>query len=658
MKWLIRVGLAAVVLLAAGLRLSGISWDDYQHHHPDERYITWVATTIEFPALDRTSRSGALNPIESTFNPFRWPVGAESEGIAVLQDQPRDFAYGHLPLYLGVAATRAAERLGPVLGPLVPEQWTAAADILNTPGRVEFNHLTAVGRGLTALVDVLTVLLTFLLGRRVGGPAVGLLTAALLAVAVLHIQLAHFFLSDTFLTFFVTGALLAMVAAFQSRDAGKRGAYMLAAAFTLGLAVGSKFSAVLLLLPLLWTLWLTETTWRNRVLWGVGAAGVAFIAFAVTNPFALLDTSCPVTVPLPLLPDLTIGSCYLDNLATQNAMVRGEVDLGFTRQYEGTLPYLYFVEMQLRWGLGWPLGLLALAGGGWAVWRVGRAALRERSSLRQTPTAEITILLLWIVPYFLVTGSFIVKFMRYIQPIIPALLVLGALALWQLRAPRWRGALAAAVFAATALYALAFAGIYRSPHPWNSASEWIHRHVPPGALILSEQWDDYLPVTMPVDGEIRRRGDYRNAELTWLSDPDDGDDEAKLAANLALLAEADYLTVLSQRVYGVVPRLPERYPLSGQYHQLLFDGALGYELVWVGGREPNLLGVDIQSDLFGWPGLQPPDAVTTSLQNGPALRLGRVDESFTVYDQPMTMVFRNTGRLSADEMMAAFDLLP
>ncbi|MEZ4518990.1 MAG: hypothetical protein R3C44_19935 [Chloroflexota bacterium] len=92
----------AVLIAAAALRLYGLDWDGFQHHHPDERYITWVATTIEFPVPGTPEWADALNPAHSTFNPFRWPEEADSEGIVVLQDQPRDFAYGHLPLYLGV----------------------------------------------------------------------------------------------------------------------------------------------------------------------------------------------------------------------------------------------------------------------------------------------------------------------------------------------------------------------------------------------------------------------------------------------------------------------------------------------------------------------------------------------------------------------------
>jgi hypothetical protein len=98
------------------------------------------------------------------------------------------------------------------------------------------------------------------------------------------------------------------------------------------------------------------------------------------------------------------------------------------------------------------------------------------------------------------------------------------------------------------------------------------------------------------------------------------------------------------------------YPLSGQYHQLLFDGELGYELVWVNGRYPHLGSLFYRPDTFGWPGLIPPESVTTYLQTEmPGVSGGRVDESFVVYDQPLTLIFKNTGRLSAVEMGGEFE---
>ncbi|MCA9945088.1 MAG: hypothetical protein KC449_16495, partial [Anaerolineales bacterium] len=152
-KWQEHLVLALILLAAAVFRFTGIDWDDYHHYHPDERYITWVATTIERPSSWQT----AFSPKTSSFNPFYWPPDAASEGIEVPQDAPRDFAYGHVPLYLGVWATRLLERLGPRLLSLFPADWLFTRDILNGAELIEFRHLTAVSRALTALVDVGTV---------------------------------------------------------------------------------------------------------------------------------------------------------------------------------------------------------------------------------------------------------------------------------------------------------------------------------------------------------------------------------------------------------------------------------------------------------------------------------------------------------------------
>jgi hypothetical protein len=117
------------------------------------------------------------------------------------------------------------------------------------------------------------------------------------------------------------------------------------------------------------------------------------------------------------------------------------------------------------------------------------------------------------------------------------------------------------------------------------------------------------------------------------------------------------LTILSNRVYGVAPRLPSFYPLSSRYHQLLFDGSLGYEPVWVGGRYPKLFGLYLTPDSFSWPGLEPPSLVKEMLTELPGINGGRADESFTVYDQPLTLIFRNTDHLTAEEMLPFFSVV-
>jgi hypothetical protein len=320
--------------------------------------------------------------------------------------------------------------------------------------------------------------------------------------------------------------------------------------------------------------------------------------------------------------------------------------------------------MQWRWGMGPLLGLAAWAGFAWAMGRLvlwGWATLRRRpwvaspSSFTVRP-AEL-ILLAWAVPFFLTTGSFYVKFMRYLQPLAPFLMIYAAAMLlaWQNRLGR--RIVAVAILIVTGLYALSFVNLYRLPHPWITASQWIYANVRPGTLILSEQWDDALPDSLTIDGVGRQRSEYRDVQLTWLTGTEEQDDEAKLAANLALLAEAEYLTLVTNRIYGVAPRLPELYPISSHYHQLLFDGSLGYEPVFVTGRAPGLAGFHLRPDTFGWPGLRPPAFVADYLaEQLPGVTWGRADESFLVYDQPLTIIFRNSGRLTAEEMGQWFEL--
>ncbi|MGD8807439.1 MAG: hypothetical protein PVH65_16415, partial [Chloroflexota bacterium] len=142
----------------------------------------------------------------------------------------------------------------------------------------------------------------------------------------------------------------------------------------------------------------------------------------------------------------------------------------------------------------------------------------------------------------------------------------------------------------------------------------------------------------------------------WLSGTEADDNQEKLTENLSLVAESDYLVLASNRNYGVIPRLTERYPLSSQFYRMLFEGQLGFEAVHVVDRHPNLLGASLIPDSFGWPGLTPPPAVTAYLGQGVVLPMGRFDESFTVYDQPLVIIFKNTGRLTSQQLLQQFQL--
>ena len=582
---------------------------------------------------------------------------------------------------------RLVEKIGPGLQGLFASGWLLTTDILNARGAVEFRHLTAVTRALTGLADALLILVTFLTGRRMVSAAVGLLAAAFLALNVMHIQIAHFFTADPYLALFVALALFFMIRSVTSDHAdqiedseySRTGRLLhishcssvtcnlLLASVFIGLAVGSKFSAIMLFLPLATAVTLSQS--RRRWLLLVTSALVALLVFFISNPFAILDLGCEAITPALHLGPVTIPaldwrSCYLENIFTQGAMVRGEIDLGFTRQYAGTWPYIYPIEMQLRWGMGWLLGLFAFAGFAWAVWQSIRYAAQrlnagsEADSTAVSPQGDAALVLARLDPALLPDH-------RQLHRQVHALPAAAHALLNDLRrgphlAARGiasaRYLLAGFVLLVTAVYAFSFVNIYDSDHPWNIASRWVYANVKGGTLIASEQWDDSLPTSMYIDGRYRRRAEYKDEQLTWLTSPDARDTEEKLARNLDLLQRAEYVTILSNRVYGVVPRQPERYPLSSQFHQLLFDGSLGYEPVFTTTRTPHLFGLHLKPDSFIWPALQAPPFVEAYLSAMPGISGGRFDESFTVYDQPLVTIFRKVENKTAAEMAQHFSL--
>jgi hypothetical protein len=554
-----------ILLLAAALRFYGLDWDGGLGAHPDERYIVGVAESLHWP--DR------VNPLEVA----------------------PDFAYGHLLPYLLAGAMGLVPRADPFLA----------------------------GRALAAAFDLGTVALTLGLGKRVYGERVGLLAAAFVALMVIHVQQAHFCTADALLAFFVLGTLL-----FAALLAGHgRLHHALLAGAWAGLALGCKFSAALLVLPLgAACVVLPGGGWR-RLRRGLETGGAAVLVFALTNPYALIGF--PV---------------FWRNLAGQAALVRGVLDAPYTRQFHGTWPYVYPVVQQLRWGMGWPLGLVAFGGLVYAVWR----------AVREPPRPAEWAVLAWAVPFFAFSGALYVKFPRYLLPLTPVLAIYGARMLLcapplrrlrdGFRARRvlicgkaparqdgaqpsqgWGTVLIYLCLIYSFLWSLAFVTLYRAPHPWLVASEWFTDHVPPGAVIAVEEWDHPLP----VDGTVY---DVRDLPVF------DEDTPAKWAAMEGTLAEADYVVIASRRGYATLARWPARYPLTARYYRLLFEGELGFEPVACFGRFMRLGPVAVADDPavsldFSLPKACNPEADIV-------LRVGRLDESFVVYDHPQVVILR------------------
>jgi hypothetical protein len=590
--------LALILAVGAALRLYKLNWDGGQWLHPDERQIYFVTLGLGWPH----SLAEALSP-GSPLN-------------------PHFFAYGSLPFYLLKAVVA-------LLAPL--------SGAIRDP-----NNLHLVGRPLAAVLDLGTVYLTYRLARgleigdwrleRRAGPV---LAATLVSLAVLSIQLAHFYTADTLLTFFVM--LTLVLAAKVARGAGL--GQQIALGVALGLALATKVSAAPLLLVVLVAFALQQaasskleeaTAGASHVSWiasflliaqGMALTGiVAGAVFVLAQPYALID-----------------WQTFLADTARESQIAWGALDVPYTRQYAGTLPYFYSIWQTALWGLGLPLGLVA--------WGAFIAALVRW--LRRAPWSD-TLLLAWAGPYLAITGLLHTRYLRYMLPLVPILCILAA----QLLSPRVRpssvglrrqvwgngywvldigcGILVLCTFA----YSLAFASMYATPHSWITASEWIYQNVPAGSTLAVEDWDTVLPLPLDMNGQPRRIEEYDVRTLALYEEPDE---LAKWTALTADLSESDYVVIASRRVYGSVSRLPARYPRASRYYDRLFAGELGFEMAGEFTRGPAWLN----------PRMPPlPDEAPT---------LFLPDESFVVYDHPRALVFHNVEHLPAGELLRRLD---
>ena len=144
---------------------------------------------------------------------------------------------------------------------------------------------------------------------------------------------------------------------------------------------------------------------------------------------------------------------------------------------------------------------------------------------------------------------------------------------------------------------------------------------------------------------------YRELKLN-LYEPDT---PTKLGRIVGTLRQADYIVFFSNRLYGTIPRLSERYPLTTKYYNLLFGEELGFELAAAFASYPNLFGIHLTDDTLSDPGLPTPELLTRPLNPGVQINLGRADESFTVYDHPKVLVFKKTKELSGAEYRDLLD---
>jgi hypothetical protein len=337
--------------------------------------------------------------------------------------------------------------------------WFGGAGATERAAELHPTEVYVLARVTVALLGTAAVWLLYLAGKRLFGRGVGLLAAAIEAVAFLPVFYAHLALNDAPTLAPLTLSLLGTAGILKW---GRRRDYLIAGV-GLGLACATKYTAGIVLLPLLVAVFLQARSTpgsSEHVAVGLLIAGVAaLVSFVIANPYALLDFHS--------------FHAELNHQSQLSGEPQGKLGAG----HAGGIRYYLW---SFTWGLGW-LPSLAALGGAIAIWR--RDA---RLGWLLVPAPLLFLAFMGL------QGRY---FGRWLLPIFPIACLLAAFfALWLVDGVAHRPHLRAGLTALAALL-LCAQGLIYSVHSDLVLSRtdtrtltrhWMVAHIPPGTSIVAE----------------------------------------------------------------------------------------------------------------------------------------------------------------------------
>lgn len=578
----------AVVCSAALFRFTGINWDDNTHLQPDERFLTMVTNDISWP-----------NSLAQYFDTHTSPLNPHNKNYSF-------YVYGTYPMYVT----------------------KVIAEFLHMDN---YNGITIVGRTISALMDIVTLLAVFLIAKYLAHrysndhpstrAIIPLMAAFCYAVSVIPIQLSHFFTVDPYVTAFCTIALWKII----------RGKINLSLGIIVAFAVGAKISAVLII-PIIGCAFLmafpwhgnTQTIWmkrRDMILHGLLCAVGFLITLRGIYPY-LFD------------------GWHLNQLVLANWQQLASFDSP-TTSFPPGIQWLNVSLIQptldlIVWGLGIPLGIVAITSIIYFIHNI--------STIGPKRNKEIILILLWVILVLDYQSFQFAKPMRYFWPIYPAIAVLSGILLSRLvrhisTAFHISHFVTLLLCLPLLLWPLAFIHIYMAPTTRVTATNWIYANIPAHKTIAWESWDDPLPLSIG-----NKSPSIYDTIAMPIFDPDGNDKWTKIAS---ALAKTDYVILSSNRGFGAMGRAKNRFPQTFAYYQRLFEGTLGFTLRMVFTSRPLLPITGIHTCVripgFSYGYIASPRIPCTT--DGIAFVDDGADETFTVYDHPTVFIFEKIHQL-------------
>src|SRR6266511_4404906 len=196
--WLYDLLFVLVLLLAGYLRLTGVEWGAGYHQHPDELFLSGVLENLRaHTCIDPAIPIDACPPENQRWLSIGEYFNSEKSTLNPYNRGQSFFVYGTLPMFIVRYVAEA----------------THVTDL---------TELKFLSRQFSALADLFTIFLLYLIVSRIYGQRVGVLASLFSALTVMQIQQSHFFTTDLFTNLFMFLAILFAVGIVERREIGIR----------------------------------------------------------------------------------------------------------------------------------------------------------------------------------------------------------------------------------------------------------------------------------------------------------------------------------------------------------------------------------------------------------------------------------------------------
>ncbi|HLG31285.1 MAG TPA: glycosyltransferase family 39 protein, partial [Candidatus Brocadiales bacterium] len=409
------------------LRLRGIGWGIID--------LPWLQSTYNF---DEDKVTNAIRDLK----PFHWNV--------------HDFRLGTFHFYLVAAALKIAE-------------WIGYLSFYHQHYFDDTTRIFVVGRLVSVTLGLLTIPLVYLIGNKVGGIKVGVLSALFFSILPLHVLNSHFVAPDVSMCFFV---MLTFYITLLSFERESKVIYPLQGLFC-GLAIATKYSAVpIAVVIVLSHLLQKDIGWKRK---------------AITYPFMLLG--------------FFIGEPYafvcFNEFREDLRVLRTSHTSGEGSLIISMLSNIWFYAKNIAlYCMGIPPFIISLLGIPILIKR--KSIVHGQTSLSMPPTVipHINILIFTsIVVFFLFALISKFQFIRFSLPIIIFLCIPCAIYLANVKNLKIRYILIGLCVLFPSVLSLRNVKIMTEEHTATSTYKWVDENVEPGSSLFQE-WREIPPLPL------------------------------------------------------------------------------------------------------------------------------------------------------------------